>query len=66
MALNVADIAIGMIAAENVIAKNGGLIIPKGQAITWPIMQGLKNFAKQVGVVEPMKMLVGQAELAGE
>lgn len=60
--LNVADITINMIAAEDVIAKNGGLIIPKGQAITWPILQGLHNFAKQIGVVEPMKMLVGQGE----
>ncbi len=66
VALNVADIAIGMIAAEDVIAKNGGLIIPKGQTITWPIMQGLQNFAKQIGVVEPMKMLVGQIELPEE
>ena len=60
--LNVADITINMIAAEDVIAKNGGLIIPKGQAITWPILQGLHNFAKQIGVVEPMKMLVWQGE----
>ena len=65
-ALKVADVAIGMIAAEDVIAKNGGLIIPKGQTITWSIMQGLQNFAKQIGVVEPMKMLVGQVGAAEE
>lgn len=64
MALKAADISIGMVAAEDVVAKNGTLIIPKGQTISWPILQGLQNFAKQVGVVEPMKMLVGQAELA--
>jgi response regulator RpfG family c-di-GMP phosphodiesterase len=66
VALKVADISIGMTAAEDVVAKNGGLIIPKGQIITWPIMQGLKNFAKQVGVIEPMSMLVGQADPAQE
>lgn len=60
VALNVADITIGMIAAEDIFAKNGGLIIPKGQTITWSIKQGLLNFAKQVGVIEPMKMLVEQ------
>ena len=60
VALKVADITIGMIAVEDVMAKNGALIIPKGQSISWPIKQGLQNFAKQVGVVEPMKMLVGQ------
>jgi len=64
VALHVADIALGMTAAEDVVARNGGLIIPKGQTITWPILQGLQNFAKQVGVTEPMKMLVSQIELA--
>lgn len=62
VALKVTDISIGMIAAEDVVAKNGALIIPKGQTIAWPILRGLQNFAKQVGVVEPMKMLVGQTE----
>lgn len=59
VALRVEDIAAGMVAVEDVVAKNGALIIPKGQTITWPIMQGLKNFAKQVGVVEPVKVQVG-------
>ncbi|MDX2477486.1 MAG: response regulator [Gammaproteobacteria bacterium] len=59
--LHVQDIVTGMIPVEDVMAKNGALIIPKGQTITWPLMQGLKNFARQVGVVEPIKLQVGQA-----
>lgn len=59
VALHVEDLTAGMIAVEDVVAKNGALIIPKGQTMTWPIMQGLKNFAKQVGVVEPVKVQVG-------
>lgn len=52
--LPVAQIAEGMIAAEDIVAKNGVLIIPKGQTITRTLQQGLKNFSTQVGVVEPV------------
>ena len=65
VSLKVADITIGMIPAEDIVATNGGLIVPKGQKITWPVKQGLLNFAKQVGIVEPIKMNVGQASEEG-
>lgn len=60
LALNIADITIGMIAAEDIIARNGTLITPKGQKISWSILQGLQNFAKKVGITEPVKMDIGQ------
>lgn len=60
LALNVADVTVGMIVAENIIARNGTLITPKGQRISWSILQGLQNFSKQVGVIEPVKMDIGQ------
>jgi response regulator RpfG family c-di-GMP phosphodiesterase len=60
LSLPVNQISVGMIAAEDVMARNGVLIIPKGQAITLPLLQGLKNFSLQVGVVEPFRVLVGQ------
>lgn len=60
LSLLVNQISVGMVAAEDVMAKNGVLIIPKGQAITPPLLQGLKNFSLQVGVVEPFRVLVGQ------
>ncbi len=50
----VKDISIGMIAEEDIIAKNGAMLTPKGQEITWPVLQGLQNFAQKVGVKEPV------------
>jgi len=62
LSLLVNQISIGMVATKDVMAKNGVLIIPKGQTITSPLLQGLKNFSQQVGVVEPIGVMVGQAE----
>jgi response regulator RpfG family c-di-GMP phosphodiesterase len=60
LSLNIGQISDGMVAAEDVMAKNGVLIIPKGQTITKPLLQGLKNFSMQVGVVEPIRVQIGQ------
>ena len=54
--LKVKDIQTGMIAEEDIFANNGVLIIPRGQIVTWPILQGLDNFSKQVGIKEPICM----------
>ncbi len=59
LTLPVDQIGIGMVVAEDIMAKNGVLIIPKGQVITMPLMQGLRNFSHQVGVIEPLKVLIG-------
>ena len=59
LSLRVDQVTTGMITVENVTTKGGVLIIPKGQEITGPILQGLKNFATQVGVVEPIRVRVG-------
>jgi response regulator RpfG family c-di-GMP phosphodiesterase len=56
VSLKVHDISIGMIAEEDILAKNGILLTPKGQEITWPMLQGLLNFSKQVGVREPIRV----------
>ncbi len=60
LSLNVSHISDGMVAAEDVMAKNGVMIIPKGQIITKPLLQGLRNFSMQVGVVEPIRVQIGQ------
>jgi len=60
ISLNVSHISDGMVAAEDVMAKNGVMIIPKGQIITKPLLQGLINFSMQVGVVEPIRVQIGQ------
>lgn len=54
VSLRVKDLAIGMYVEENIIAKNGTLLAPKGQEITGPVLQGLQNFSRQVGVMEPV------------
>jgi response regulator RpfG family c-di-GMP phosphodiesterase len=60
VSLKVQDISIGMIAEEDILAKNGILLTPKGQEITWPVLQGLLNFSKQVGVKEPIRVRLEQ------
>ncbi len=60
--LKVKDIQTGMVAEEDVFANNGVLIIPRGQVVTWPILQGLDNFSKQVGIQEPICMRIGDIE----
>ncbi|MDD2467189.1 MAG: response regulator [Desulfobulbus sp.] len=61
LSLTIKQITEGMIAAEDIVAKNGVLIIPKGQTITKTLQQGLKNFSTQVGVVEPIRIQIGTA-----
>lgn len=60
--LKVKDIQTGMIAEEDIFANNGVLIIPRGQVVTWPILQGLDNFSKQVGIKEPICVRIGNIE----
>jgi hypothetical protein len=60
--LKVKDIQTGMVAEEDVFANNGVLIIPRGQIVTWPILQGLDNFSKQVGIQEPICVRIGSLE----
>jgi len=54
MTLMVKDIQTGMVIEEDVFANNGVMVIPRGQVVTWPILQGLDNFSKQVGIQEPI------------
>ncbi len=51
-------IVAGMIADEDVVAKNGTLLIPKDQKITWAIIESLTNFVKHVGIEEPIRVRV--------
>ncbi len=55
VSLKIRDLTIGMVAEEDIIAKNDTLLAPKGQEITWPVLQGLHNFSKKVGVKEPVR-----------
>jgi response regulator RpfG family c-di-GMP phosphodiesterase len=56
--MRIQDLTVGMVIEENIMAKNGMLLAPKGQEITWPVLQGLLNFSRQVGVIEPVRVSV--------
>ncbi len=56
LCLSVDDISVGMIVEEDIVAKNGTLILPKGQEISWSALQAMYNFNRQVGIVEPIKV----------
>ena len=56
VSLKIKDISIRMITEEDIVGKNGILLTPKGQEITWPVLQGLLNFSKQVGGREPVRV----------
>lgn len=58
ISVDVDDLRVGMTVEQNIMASNGVLIAPKGQEITWPVLQGLKNFSRQVGVQEPILVRV--------
>jgi response regulator RpfG family c-di-GMP phosphodiesterase len=57
--LKVKDLQTGMVTEKDVFANNGVMIIPRGQVVTWQILQGLDNFAKQVGIQEPISVRMG-------
>jgi len=56
LSLPIEDVGIGMIAEEDIVAKNGTLVLPKGQKITWAALQGLLNFKRKVGILEPVRV----------
>ncbi len=59
LSLGVDDITVGMIAEEDITAKNGAMILPRGQEISWSVLQALYNFNRQVGIIEPITVRTG-------
>lgn len=58
--LNFEDIVPGMIADEDILAKNGAVIIPRGQEITWSVIQGLTNFLEHIGIKDPIRVRLNE------
>lgn len=56
----VKDLKTGMIAHQDIEAETGLLLVPKGQEITYPVLERLRNFYRRVGVVEPFRVLIRQ------
>jgi len=58
VSLKINELSVGMVAEDDIIATNNTLLAPKGQEITWPVLQGLQNFSRKVGVKEPVRVWV--------
>ncbi|MFN2354084.1 MAG: HD domain-containing phosphohydrolase, partial [Desulfopila sp.] len=62
--IKIHDLTVGMIAEESIIAKNETLLVPKGQEITGPLLQGIRNFNRRVGVKGPILVRVASRAAA--
>ncbi len=56
--LRVDDLDRRMVLDEDVFATDGLLLASKGQAISFPMLARLRNFAAGIGVVQPIKVIV--------
>jgi len=55
-----ASLDTSMVADEDIRARNGQVLVPKGEQLTSPLLERLRSFATAVGVVEPIKVLLPQ------
>lgn len=60
--VKVKELNTGMVADEDIEAQNGLLLVPKGQEITYPVIERLRNFSRHTGVLEPFRVLVAHRE----
>jgi len=56
--VRIRELHTGMVLNEDLKAKNGTLIAVKGQDITYIMLQRLRAFAKSVGVIEPLRVII--------
>lgn len=47
-----------MVADQDIRARNGVLLLARGQEITFPVIQRLRNFYRHTEIVEPVQVLV--------
>jgi response regulator RpfG family c-di-GMP phosphodiesterase len=55
------DVRVGMVFAEDVMAKNGMLLIARGQKVTSSLLERVRNFSEKIGIVEPIRVIVGES-----
>lgn len=60
--LRIKELTTGMTAEKDIRANSGLLLVPKGQEITYPVLERLRNFARQTGVAEPVWVRVSQSQ----
>lgn len=52
------ELTLDMVAAEDILARNGSLLLTKGQRVTYPAYVLVRNYARDVGVMEPFRVLI--------
>ncbi len=55
--INILDLQAGMILNQDMEAKNGLLIASKGQEVSYPVMERLRNFSNTIGIAEPFEVI---------
>ena len=65
-AVGLGDLDTSMVANEDIRARNGLLLLTKGEQVSYPILERLRSFATEIGIVEPIQVLLpqGSHELA--
>ncbi|MFC1735781.1 HD domain-containing phosphohydrolase [Candidatus Hydrogenedentota bacterium] len=61
--VSVLELTTEMIAEDDIKAANGALLVPGGQEITYPVLMRIRNFNRQIGVVEPISASVPATEI---
>jgi len=51
------ELNIQMIIDEDIYTAKGLLLVTKGQSVTFPLLTGLLNFSRTVGIKEPFAVL---------
>ncbi len=60
-AIRIKEVTTGMMVEKDIRANSGMLLVPKGQEITYPVLERLRNFARQTGVAEPVWVRIQQS-----
>lgn len=60
------DLCVGMVAEEDIRAETGLLLVPKGQEVTYTALVRLRNFAREVGIVEPFRVYADPSYVESE
>lgn len=58
--LRLGDLAVGMIFDEDVKSAKGLLLIARGQEVTPGLLERVRNFSSELGIHEPIRMVVRQ------
>jgi hypothetical protein len=58
--VSLADLDTSMVANDDIRARNGLLLLAKGEQVSYPVLERLRSFAGEMGVVEPIQVLLPQ------